>query len=421
MHQAVIATLKNIQPISGADRIVQADVDVNGVTIAHVIVGIASKDRDIGIYFGSDLQLSDEYCTANDLIARFDEEGKKIGGGYLDHRRRITAQRFKGIKSEGLFMPLSSLDFSGAVYTYQVGTTLDSINGIEICKKYFNPKTATIRSATITRRRVEAPTFYEHVNTKQLIYYLNTIPSGAKITITEKLHGTSQRVGNVLIRKNLNWFQRLVNRMWPIFPYYDYDIVHGTRRVIIAEGKEGFHGKEDFRFHAVGYPDLEQDVIIYGEIVGYANNKSIMLRHDTASLKEVKKVFGETITYDYGELEDCCRFYVYRVTKSGKDLSWEEVCEVAKNYGYDTVPLIDRFDYNGNKEELLNKVRDITESNNNVWSRSLLCYNHIMEGVVLRIDHEDSTTYLKYKSYAFRVLEGITQANDEVVDMEEVA
>ena len=44
-----------------------------------------------------------------------------------------------------------------------------------------------------------------------------------------------------------------------------------------------------------------------------------------------------------------------------------------------------------------------------------------MEGVVLRIDHEDSTTYLKYKSYAFRVLEGITQANDEVVDMEEVA
>lgn len=421
MHQAVIATLKNIQPISGADKIVQADVDVNGTLIAHVIVGTASKDDDIGIYFGSDLQLSEEYCTANDLIARFNEEGKKIGGGYLDHRRRITAQRFKGVRSEGLFMPLSSLDFSGAVYTYEVGTMLNSINGVELCKKYFNPKTATTRSATITRKKVEAPTFYEHVNTEQLIYFLNAIPSGARITITEKLHGTSHRVGMCLVKNNLNWFQRLINRVRPIFPYYSYDIVHGTRRVIIAEGKEGYHGKEDFRFNAVGYPNLEKDVIIYGEIVGYANNKSIMPKHDTSSLKEIKKAFGESVTYDYGELEGCCRFYVYRVTKDGKDLSWEDVCDVAENHGYDVVPFIDSFEYSGDRESLLNKVKDITESNNNAWSRSLLSPDNIMEGVVLRIDHEDSTSYLKYKSYGFRVLEGITQANDEVVDMEEVA
>ena len=112
---------------------------------------------------------------------------------------------------------------------------------------------------------------------------------------------------------------------------------------------------------------------------------------------------------------------MYRVTKDGKDLSWEDVCDVAENHGYDVVPFIDSFEYSGDRESLLNKVKDITESNNNAWSRSLLSPDNIMEGVVLRIDHEDSTSYLKYKSYGFRVLEGITQANDEVVDMEEVA
>ena len=80
---------------------------------ASVIVDLNTKIGDLGIYFPIDLQLSEEYCRENDLVRRKDENGK-AAGGYLDpNKRNIRAMRFRGSPSEGLFLPLDTLAYTG--------------------------------------------------------------------------------------------------------------------------------------------------------------------------------------------------------------------------------------------------------------------------------------------------------------------
>lgn len=99
------------KPHTNADNVQLGVVNGNQVVIGKDIANDA-----IGIYFDCDGQLSEAYCTANDLCTRFNEEGKKIGGGYFASNRRVCAQNFRGEKSNGFWMPLQSLQFTGAIY-----------------------------------------------------------------------------------------------------------------------------------------------------------------------------------------------------------------------------------------------------------------------------------------------------------------
>ena len=102
---------------------------------ASVIVDLSVKIDDIGIYFPIDLQLSEEYCNQNNLTRKLDSEGNNIGG-YLDpNKRNIRAMRFRGERSEGLFMPLDSLFYTG-ITSFEIGDKINILNKHEICKKY---------------------------------------------------------------------------------------------------------------------------------------------------------------------------------------------------------------------------------------------------------------------------------------------
>lgn len=71
----------------------------------------------MGIYFPTDGQLSMQYCDHNNLVRKKDENGNNIGG-YMDPaKRNVTTIRLRGEKSDGLFMPLESLAFTGANLT----------------------------------------------------------------------------------------------------------------------------------------------------------------------------------------------------------------------------------------------------------------------------------------------------------------
>lgn len=433
MYDAMIVKLTHISRIDGADRIVSAKVHNGSVDIATVIVGIDSKEGDVGIYFSPDTQLSELYCNANDLVAIYDGSGKKISGGYLGKNRRVTAQKFKGVKSEGLFMPLSSLHFTDELHLDSIplmilGDTFTEINGVEICRKYFNEKTLREQKARTPKKETKVFDFHEHVDTEQLIYRIDDIPSGAHITITEKLHGTSHRVGNVLVKQQLSWVKRFVN--WfgrffgthdPIFKETAYEIVHGSRRVIIDDSP-GYYGSNEFRFTATDkIKDIPPGMIVYGEIVGYAGNTPIMNPHSTKEYKELKKEYGATIVYNYGCNPGECKFYIYRITMNGIDLSWQEVQNWARTLGYEVPYTATSFIYDDremSKEELLTIVKQYAEDGN-IYAKSRHG-NHISEGVVLRIDYNDKVWFLKYKSFMFRVLEGITK-DSGIVDLEEVS
>lgn len=108
----MVAALANVRKHPNADRLVLADITDGVNRLATVIVGADNKEGEIGIFFMCDAQLSKEYCEYNDLLARFDENGVKIpGSGFFDHKRRVKAQSFRGIKSPGFWMPMRSLEY----------------------------------------------------------------------------------------------------------------------------------------------------------------------------------------------------------------------------------------------------------------------------------------------------------------------
>ena len=101
-----------------------------------VIVSMEYEDNQLGVYFPSDGQLSVEFAEANNLLRKKDENGNNIGG-YMDpEKRNVTAIKLRGEKSDGLFLPLKSLESFGDITTLREGDRIDNFNGHEICCKY---------------------------------------------------------------------------------------------------------------------------------------------------------------------------------------------------------------------------------------------------------------------------------------------
>ena len=99
-----ITRLKKVRKHPNADRLQLADCFGN-----TVIVSMEYTENQLGVYFPVDGQLSVEFCAANDLVRRKDENGNPCGG-YLDpEKRNIKAMKLRGEKSDGLFLPLISL------------------------------------------------------------------------------------------------------------------------------------------------------------------------------------------------------------------------------------------------------------------------------------------------------------------------
>ena len=193
--QAIVSQI-TVSPHPNADRLNLGHC--HGFT---VVVGKDIKTGDKGIFFPQDLQLSHEFCKANDLYPRFDNEGNRLGGGFIDRKnRRVRGQNFRGLKSEGFWVPMSYLDYLAPIkQDLKVGTTFTEVDGTKVCNKYINAATLlAIKKAQKAGKKVkrtykETSMFPMVEDTKQLRYYIDTIPVGSKLYMTEKLHGTSGR------------------------------------------------------------------------------------------------------------------------------------------------------------------------------------------------------------------------------------
>lgn len=187
-HVGYVVKINELHPHSNADRL-----QIATIFGTSVIVGLDVKIDDIGVYFPTDIQLSEEYCENNNLVRKKDENGNNVGG-YLDpDKRNIRAMKLRGEKSDGLFMPLESLAYTG-VTKFEVGEKIETLNGHEICCKYIprsNVRVGKVSDGNRTRKHSEpiAPLFAEHVDTEQLAYNLGAFKPNDQIEITLKMHG----------------------------------------------------------------------------------------------------------------------------------------------------------------------------------------------------------------------------------------
>ena len=464
-----ITRLKNLHKHPNADKLQIGECFGN-----FVIVSMEYEDNQLGIYFPSDGQLSAEFAEANNLLRKKDENGNNIGG-YMDpNKRNITAIKLRGEKSDGLFLPLKSLEKFGDITELTEGSHIDVFNGHEICKKYIPVRkngNTTIKGGP-RKKKVKAPlapTFYEHVDTEQLAYNLNAFLPNDEIEITLKLHGTSQRTGYLPVFKGWKvknkFFQGIVNKyatssnlstfarkcidiaMRGATPIYNWDYVSGTRRVVLDNYEGGYYGSNEFReqWHNFFKGKLLKGETVYYEVVGFTHTGApIMSTIDNRKLndKEFIKKYGKETVFSYGC--DCAEqawredrgqgpnkpesdIYVYRMTMTNEDGDAVEYPPDFMRYrceqiGVKTVPVMDRFilhDF-----DLENDTRTAGEIVKYVAEKYYdgpdpIGKTHIREGVVVRILNRPQFKAYKHKNWYFKALEGIVKVEAEAPDMEE--
>lgn len=411
------------------------DPAVHSMQIGHVaghdvIIGKDVQDGAIGVFFPTDGALSTKMLLENDLVPRYDENGVKIGGGYFDERGRVKAQKFRGVKSWGYWTTLDALTWTGVnLNDLQLGYEFTELNGHLICLKYETPATIAAKRQGKFHRG-ELKMFRMHVDTEQFKYKADSIPVGAILEISEKLHGSSQRETLALVEetKPRTWWQKLLRRAATTTT--TWQALVGSRKVILndPEFKGGFYGSDLFRKKYLDEvkDQLHKGETIYGEIVGYTGNglQMIMAAHDAGLTKdkELIKRYGKTMHYRYGCAEGQNKQYVYRITQTNEDgivfeLSAAQVRKRCAELGLNYVPVLKpAFIYDGNVEALKALVEELATG------ESTLDSSHIREGVIIRAENPDgSTTFYKYKSFEFCVMEGIAKLQDDYVDAEESA
>ena len=467
-----VTKLIDVREHSNADKLMLATCFENTVCVA--------KDKyfegQLGVYFPVDGQLSMEFCENNGLLAVYDEFGKNISGGYLDpSKRNIRAIKLRGEQSDGLFLPIECLAYTGVdMKDLTPGTTITDVNGHHICKKYIprkkNGKPGRSQPGQKQKKKNSVPTFFEHKDTEQLVYHLHEFKPGDYIEITRKLHGTSGRTayvpafdGHTYSTDNL--FHKLMGKILPAAkaqkyaekhctPVFAYDTVSGTRRTIMDTFDGGFYGSNEFRkqYHDFFAGKLWKGETVYYEIVGFTHEGQPIM--STCSNKKLNdkafvKQYGDTTTFSYGcdpngtrpnVAEGCVvgcpdkpqsDIYVYRMTMTNED---GQVVEYTPDFmrhrclymGVKTVPvewagfIPDEEIFTGTSCELTDAGQFVLEKAEKYFDGpEPIDPSHIREGVVVRVINRPTFTAYKHKNFNFKVLEGIIKDTADAPDMEE--
>ncbi len=453
-YTAFITRIKNLRPHPNADRLQMGECFGN-----TVIVSLEYEDNQLGIYFPSDGQVSVEFATVNNLVRKKDENGNNIGG-YMDpDKRNVTAIKLRGEKSDGLFLPLKSLETFGDITSLHEGDRIDNFNGHEICCKYIprkNVRQGRVSEGNRTRKKKVpvAPLFMEHADTEQLAYNLAAFKPGDEIEITLKMHGTSQRTGYLPVFKGYKrtFLDKILRREGT--PIYDWGYVSGTRRTVLENYDGGYYGSNEFREQHSKFFEgkLWKGEEIFYEVVGFTTTGApIMATIDNKKLndKEFIKQYGKTTTFSYGctptgkkslygnddigayQLEFECPqsdIYVYRMTMTNEDGDTVEYTPDFMRYrceqmGVKTVPVM----WRGYIDETIDwNDAGMTAGE---WAKAEaerfydgpdpIGKTHVREGVVVRILNRPKFCAYKHKNWSFKALEGIVKVEAEAPDMEE--
>lgn len=441
-HCGYVVKVNELRKHPNADRLNIATFFGNDTCVSLDVV-----KGEIGIYFPVDLQLSEEFCLENHLLR------KKPDGtpdtGYMDPKKRnVTAVRLRGEKSDGLFLPLKCVVYTGInLDELNIGDTVTTLNGHEICKKYIPIRKHYSADNKVNKTRKKkvpiAPLFVEHADTEQLAYNMGAFKNGDLVEITLKMHGTSGRTGylprlvdivptNVLavfceIKDRERKLNKLQKAMIAYFdkhskPKYDWGLVSGTRRTVLDSFDGGFYGSNEFRekHEKVFEGKLHKDETVYYEIVGFTDDGTpIMPKASNKKLnnKEFIKQYGEETIFSYGCDPDNKKsdLYVYRMTTTNEDGDVVEYTPDFMRYrceqmGVKCVPLL----WRGFIPEDVNAGEYIKEIAEKYYDGpDPVGKTHVREGVVCRILNRPGFAAYKHKNYDFKCLSGIAVAQAE--------
>ncbi len=422
---ATVTKLATILPLEGCDNIAAAIIFGNSV-----IVDKKSMPGTIGVYFPPETQLSEEFLHNNNLYHDPTLNADQDKKGYFEKNGRIKVAKFKGNKSEGLWLPITCFDYlkldSKTNWDSLENADFDEINNKVICKKYIpggrkasNPSSKKANKKIVKKfNRLVENQFRLHNDTLNFRRNAASIKPTDFISISNKMHGTSCVAGKILVKNPLGRVKTLLKKVVPEISDTYYDIVYSSRTVvknkyINNKSDGGFYGYDLWKDIADKLKDsLLDGITIYAEAVGYL---------PTGAAIQSK--------YDYGCKPNQFEIYVYRITftnVSGKmiEFSWPQIKEYCTKFGINHVK---EFYYGMAKdycpsipvdlhwhENFLNKL----EKDFMLDRDCPLCKNKVPEeGIVISV--ETLFERISYKLKNFRFLDKERKDNDaEVIDLE---
>lgn len=408
---AVVVQLHKFVELENCDNVKGAMIFGN-----QVIVGKDTPDGETGLFFPIECALSKEFLGANNLFRKTEygntDPEKK---GFFEEHGRVKAVKFRGHKSEGFFIPLKGLVLpwvAGEIYPlFNVGDEFDQLSGVEICRKYVPRSNRAPKGpgyVKVGKKMLQLKDlivdgqFRFHPDTENLRKNWSRVKPKTVVSISDKWHGTSVVVGNLLTTRPLKWYEKLLARFGVAIKDSEYGIVVSSRKVIkTVDGETKVGGNHFYStdiWGTVGKEIAEQipkGFTVYGEIVGYTEN-------------------GEAIQkgYPYGCDFGKHRLMVYRVTFTNADgnvfeLPWPTMRQFCEERGLSTVVPY----YYGEAGDLF--VDDGPADNWGEWFVERLEAAYLggkcpyngnkvpAEGVVVRIDHLNKAEAYKLKSWEF--------------------
>ena len=403
-YAATVVQINKLVPLENCDNVQAAIIMGN-----QVIVGKDVSVGNIGLYFPLETQLTDVYLSKNNLYRKPELNSNNTKKGYFEENGRIRCVKFRGHKSEGLFMPLESLEFIVSNYTsLKLGETFDTIDDIQICRKYViqvrtpgEPSTPKSKKSKV--KRIIDTQFRFHQDTSQLYKNLHKVKPDSLISVTYKIHGTSGISSYVLVNKPLKWYESLLRKLRVNIPTTMYDYIHSSRKVIKTElnASGGFYNEDIWGLaHNELKEYLTKGITIYYEIAGFLPSGKQIQKH-----------------YDYGSEQGKYRIFIYRITQTNTDgkvfeFSAKQVQQWAWANGLYPVPelyygTVADFLGNFSNGETYSKEEEFYELLKHWFTEKdcFLCVNKVPEeGCVVRIEGLDFEAY-KLKSNRFYIHE----------------
>lgn len=396
-YNGTIVEIKNIIPLEGCDNIQHTNIFGNLVIISKDI-----KVGDVGIFFPVETKLSKEYLSENNLYRDSNKNKDNTKKGFFEDNGRIRCVKLRRFPSMGLFMPMSSLEYTG-ITDMNLGDSFNNIGEHHICEKYIVP----VRGGSLSKKnkkgrkpkvsKVIDGQFHFHYDSEQLGRNMNMIDPNDIINITYKIHGTSFISSNIICKKKLSPIENLLKFIGVDINDTHYDNIYSSRRVIKNDdiGNPQHYYTEDI--WGIVNEELKDYIpkgwTLYGEIYGYTSDGGYIQKD-----------------YDYGCESEEHAFCIYRITITNPDgivyeMPMLDVIRWCKANGLNHPPLL----YHGKavdldkslsvdnhfRENFLDIVKDKFNDKD-----CFMCKNIVPEeGCVIRIDGKPGA--LKQKSLRF--------------------
>jgi len=299
----------------------------------QVVVGLDQyKDGDLVVFIPPDCMIPPI------LIEKYNLE-------YLKHNGRTGTVKLRGELSQGLVIDIPEGNF-------KVGDNVADI--LEITKYEVPEPTYSTKSGGQVSKKKLNPLFDKYTDIENIKNFKDIFKEGDEVVVTEKIHGSNSRFGNLEISLNANG-----NKIEYIISWIKKNILHQTHEFVVGShnvqktfftNKKHYYSKDVWNEMATKYnlkDKLIEDTIVYGEIYGEGI---------------------QDLTYGVKGID----LLIFDVKWKGEYLNWNTVVEWCKLMDLKTVPVlyVGKY-YDGLLEEYTS-------------GKSIICPTQMREGVVIK-------------------------------------